>query len=101
MSARASTWHSQRWKELKWRNDDIVICSYAKAGTTLTQQVWPPNALTPCPGLRQGASAPCHGLPLPRPTPRALSSHHTHSHEFVPHITTQLKTVGGPAHQRR
>jgi hypothetical protein len=30
---------AQRWKELKWRNDDIVICSYAKAGTTLTQQV--------------------------------------------------------------
>eukprot|EP00198_Chlamydomonas_reinhardtii_P008310 XP_001697647.1 predicted protein [Chlamydomonas reinhardtii] len=28
-----------RWKELKWRNDDIVICSYAKAGTTLTQQL--------------------------------------------------------------
>jgi len=53
------------WNELKFRDDDIVIATYAKSGTTWTQQIVGQILLGPDPELAVAELSPWLDLRVP------------------------------------
>jgi aryl sulfotransferase len=55
------------WNDLKFRDDDIVIATYAKSGTTWMQQIVAQMAFGPDPGLEVAEMSPWLDLRVPPP----------------------------------
>ncbi len=53
------------WNEFTFRDDDIVVATYAKSGTTWTQQILGQLLLGPDPALAVGAMSPWLDLRVP------------------------------------
>src|SRR5918995_1222664 len=59
---------STMWNEFRFRNEDIIIASYAKAGTTWTQQIVAQMLLGPDPNLEVAEMSPWRvGPPIEEP----------------------------------
>src|SRR5215203_3731036 len=56
---------STMWNDFRFRNEDIIIASYAKAGTTWTQQIVAQMLLGPDPDLEVAEISPWLDLRLP------------------------------------
>src|ERR671917_1800819 len=53
------------WNDFRFRNDDVIIASYAKAGTTWTQQIVAQMLLGPDPDLQVAEISPWLDLRVP------------------------------------
>ena len=56
---------STMWNDFRFRNEDIIIASYAKAGTTWTQQIVAQMLLGPDPDLEVAEMSPWLDLRMP------------------------------------
>lgn len=72
---------SSIWNDFKWRDDDIVIATYAKSGTTWAQQIIAELLFSGEEGLQVASMSPCLDLRVP---PKAV----------------KLAQVEGQAHRR-
>ncbi len=53
------------WNDFRFREDDVIIASYAKSGTTWTQQIVAQLLLGPDPGLEVAEFSPWLDLRVP------------------------------------
>ena len=56
---------STAWNDFRFRDDDVIVASYAKAGTTWTQQIVAQLLLGPDPALAVAEISPWLDLRVP------------------------------------